>query len=102
MQIFDRIYMQIMVKLLKHINPMNPVFINGFPTVRRLMTNKQGVLSSYGKILQIDTDNTIATGQIANRFNYVGLPFLSRPRGGKDTLVEAIRDAMPDVEWKIS
>jgi hypothetical protein len=98
---FSKIYMQIMVKLLEHINSRNPVFINGFPTVRRLMTNKYGVLPDYNEVLQIDTDDIVATGRLANRFKFIGLPFLSRPRGGKDALVEEIRRVMPGTEWRL-
>jgi hypothetical protein len=98
---FRKVYLQIMVKLLSHINPQNSVLINGFPTVRRLMTNKVGVLSEYNEVLQIETDGIVATGHIANRFNFVGLPFLSRPRGGKDALVEEIRRVMPEAKWQL-
>jgi hypothetical protein len=68
---YREVYIEITLKLLRHLNPQRPIFINGFPTCRKLMTNEKGDL-------------------FPELSNVIGLPFLTYPKGGKDAIVAEI------------
>lgn len=101
-QKYRDVYFQILIKLLTHINPRSPVLVNGYPTLRKVMTVNKKVINNYSDVLEIHEGESIATGRLAKKFQFVGLPFLSRPRqGGVDALVEEIRRIMPATDWRL-
>jgi hypothetical protein len=99
---FREIYFEILIKLLRHIDPSTPIFINGFPTYRQFLTDKnQEVLPAFRDVFEFNQFDTISVGTIAGKYKFIGLPFLARPRGGKDTIVAKIKRLFPQQVWRI-
>lgn len=98
---FRAVYFEILLKILRHLNPEQPVFMNGYPTLHRLMTDKNGLLPTFRDVIEIENDGDVAFGKLSKKYPFVGLPFLSRPRGGLDALVEKIKAGMPKVDWQL-
>ncbi len=88
---FRKVYFEIILKLLRHLNPQNHFFINGFPTFRGFVANKKGVFPEYANALRYEKHERIWTGSLGDGFDFVGLPFLGWLKGGKDALVDEIK-----------
>jgi hypothetical protein len=91
---YREVYFEIMLKMLRHLSPRKPVFINGFPTFRRFITDKSGgILPAFADVIEFAGHANIAVGKIGTEkdYDFVGLPFLTRPSGGKDALVNQMR-----------
>jgi hypothetical protein len=88
------VYFEIILKLLKHLDPARPVFINGFPTYKNLLEHPE----LFVDVLTFTKHGNFWTGEIGG-YDFIGLPFLTRPKGGKDSLVEAIQRVLPRFEW---
>ncbi len=82
---FRDVYIAIFLKILDSLNPQKPIFINGFPTFKQYFDKKElRDIVSYKEV-----DN-FWIGKIG-KFEFIGLPFLTQVRGGKDKLVSSIK-----------
>jgi len=87
------VYFEIILKILAHLNPQEPIFINGFPTWRRLIEKKKGqLLPEFSDIIEVRHGSNFVTGTIDRKYRFIGVPFLTRVKGGKDALVAAIKE----------
>lgn len=92
LQKYRDVYFEINLKLLRHINPTRPVFINGFPTYRSFFESKnKEIRPEFRDVLEFRMKQNIAVGKISRKFDFIGLPFLNRPRGGVDAIARAVR-----------
>jgi hypothetical protein len=78
------VYFEIILKLLTHLDPHKPIFINGFPTCKSFLEQPE-----FQNVVTFTEHGNFWTGTIGG-YEFIGLPFLNRPKGGKDTLVTAI------------
>ena len=89
---YREVYFEILLKLLGHLQPQKPIFINGFPTFRKFMTKKNGeLLPEFVDVIEFTRHSSIVTGKIGKKYDFVGLPFLNYPKGGKDAIVAEVR-----------
>lgn len=79
---FREVYFEVLLKLLKHLDPQKPIFINGFPTYKSFLDSKE-----FEGVTEHDN---FCKGKIGG-YDFIGLPFLNRPTGGKEKLVENIK-----------
>lgn len=79
-------YFQILIKLLGVIRPEDAVFINGMPSFEKYF-----LATPMNKAIGFKKIKNFYQGRIANRYDFIGLPFLTRVAGGKDKLVENIK-----------
>ena len=86
---YREIYFEILLKFLKYLNPKKPIFINGFPTCKKLLEHSE----FHDKVTSSEHDG-FWTGKIGE-YDFIGLPFLNRPRGGKDVLVSNLQRHFP-------
>ncbi len=86
---YREIYFEIILKLLRHLNPKKPVFLNGFPTYKSLALQ----YPEFKDVVSFTEHDGFWTGKIGG-YDFIGLPFLNRPRGGKDLLVSRIRESL--------
>jgi hypothetical protein len=98
---FSETYFAIILKFLRAIDPQQPVFINGFPSIRNFVTKKKVVYPEFSNLIEFTEHDTIAVGKLGKQFDFIGLPFLNRPKGGKDALVDEIRRVMPGIDWQL-
>jgi hypothetical protein len=84
------------VKLLEHINPSGPVFVNGYPTFAKAFEQLE-----FGDVINVQRQGELWVGEIAERYRFVGLPFLTRVKGGKDRLVKNLKDALAARSWEM-
>ena len=82
---FRKTYFAILLKFLEHLTPKRPVFILGFPTFESYLSQ-----SHFTDIISFQKHDNFWTGRIADRYGFVGLPFLTRIKGGKDGLVASL------------
>jgi hypothetical protein len=82
---YRAVYFEIILKLLNHLDPQMPIFLNGFPTYKSLLEP-----SAFADVLTFTEHDNFSTGKIGG-YDFIGLPFLNRPRGGVDSLVKAIQ-----------
>ncbi len=78
-------YFEILLKILKYINPQKPIFIVGFPTFKEYLKNEV-----FKDVIQFKESDGICLGKM-NKFDFVGLPFLTRVNGGLDNLINKIK-----------
>lgn len=83
---FRKTYFAILLKFLEHLNPQHPVFILGFPTFEKYLSQ-----SHFEDIISFQKNGNFWVGKIADKYNFIGLPFLTRIRGGRDVLVDGIK-----------
>lgn len=83
---YREVYFEIILKLLRHLNPQKPIFINGFPTYRSLLEHPE-----FDSTVSFTEHEGFWAGKIGS-YDFIGLPFLNRPKGGKDALVTAIKE----------
>lgn len=85
----DRYYRRYFIPLLKildHIQPQEPVFINGFSSFADYFAKSP--LNRRASFRNIDN---FWLGRLNNKYDFIGLPFLTRVAGGKDKLVRNIK-----------
>ncbi|MDE1945355.1 MAG: hypothetical protein KGI78_03600 [Patescibacteria group bacterium] len=82
-------YLTPILKILDYINPSRPVFINGYKSFRAVFTDPL-----FSDVIKVEEGDGIWVGTIG-RHRFIGLPFLNRPRGGKDRIVEAVKRHLP-------
>ena len=85
LQYYRKTYFEIFLRTLNYLKPNKPIFINGFPTFERYF--KDRVFQDIVSFRKIDT---IWKGKIKD-YSFIGLPFLNRPKGGKDKLVSLVK-----------
>jgi len=82
---YRKTYFEIFLRILDYLNPAEPIFINGFPTFEQYFSNKV-----FQDIISFKKIDSIWKGKIKNH-PFIGLPFLTRVKGGKDRLVEVVK-----------
>lgn len=88
---YREVYFEITLKILKYLNPKKPVFINGFPTMRYFIEDKNNkILSEFKNVIKYSIVKNVAYGKIDDKYKFFGLPFLNRPRGGVDAIIKTI------------
>lgn len=83
---YYRRYFLPLLKILDHIQPREPVFINGFSSFVNYFS--QPPLNKKATFKRIDN---FWLGHLDNKYDFIGLPFLTRVAGGKDKLVRNIK-----------
>lgn len=86
---FRKIYFEILLKFLAYLHPQKPIFILGFPTFEKYLGQ-----SYFQDIISFEKHNNFWVGKIANKYDFIGLPFLKMIRGGQDTLVGGIKNKL--------
>jgi hypothetical protein len=87
------VYFAIILKLLAHLNPPKAIFINGFPTWRRLIEKtKDQLLPEFSGVIEFRDYSNFVKGRIDRKYRFIGVPFLNRVKGGKNALVAAIQE----------
>jgi len=88
---YREVYFEIILKILKYLNPKKPIFINGFPTMRYFIEDKKNkILPEFKDVIKYSILKNIAHGKIGDKYKFFGLPFLNRPRGGMSDIIETI------------
>ena len=73
-------------EILDHLNPTDPIFFNGFPTLDTYLRESQ-----FHDVMQYKKQGEFSVGTIAGRFKFIGLPFLTRVALGNEALVARIK-----------
>jgi hypothetical protein len=79
-------YLEIFLRLIRYLNPSEPIFFNGFPTFAEIFSH-----DPFEDVFKFRKRGKCWRGTIDKKFEFLGLPFLTRVRGGKDALVRDIR-----------
>lgn len=82
---YRKTYFEIFLKILDYLNPKEPIFINGFPTFEKYFSNK-----IFHDVISFKKIDNAWKGKIKN-YSFIGLPFLTRVKGGKNKLVETAK-----------
>lgn len=82
-------YFEVLLKLIKHINPTRPIFINGFSNFERYLKDPV-----FHDAITFKKEKNIWIGTIDGKYTFIGLPFLTRVAGGKDQLVANVRNCL--------
>ena len=82
----DRYFTSI-AKIIQYLDPQKPIFIVGFPTFEKYLEDP-----IFKGMIDFKKQGSVWKGTIAGKYKFVGLPFLSRVAGGKDKLVESVRE----------
>ncbi len=85
---FKKVYFVILLKLLKFLNPKRPVFILGFPTFERYLSHVY-----FKDVITFKKQGNFWIGKIGGGYDFVGLPFLTMVKGGKDGLVRGLKES---------
>jgi hypothetical protein len=90
-------YFEVILRLLRYLSPSQPIFINGFPTVKALLSDQKekALAADFRSLLEFEEGSRVWRGQIDKRFDFYGLPFLTRVTGGKDELVKRLKQFEP-------
>jgi hypothetical protein len=83
---FRRTYFEIFLRILEHLGPIEPIFLNGFPTLERYLRNP-----AFSDVIKYAKHDGFWIGTIADKFSFIGLPFLNRVAGGKEALIDRIK-----------
>jgi hypothetical protein len=83
---FRKTHFEIFLRILEHLNPKDAIFFNGFPTLEPHLKR-----AAFDGIIEFDKKGGFWIGTIAGSHKFVGLPFLTRVRGGKSDLVKKIK-----------
>jgi hypothetical protein len=90
---FKERYFEVLLKILRYLSPQEPVFFNGFPTIASLLRGSNGRRGEEIKaMIEFEKRGAVYRGKIAGEFNFIGLPFQTRVKGGKDQLVANLRE----------
>jgi hypothetical protein len=87
---YREVYLTVLLKLLSLFPQQTPIFLNGFPTIRQFLAKDGQPYPEFADVIEFKQHQFVATGRIGGH-EFVGLPFLNRPKGGKDAIVEEIR-----------
>ncbi len=82
---YRKTYFEVFLRMLNYLNPKEPIFFNGFATFEKYFSDK-----IFQDIITFKKVDNIWKGKIKG-YSFIGLPFLNRPRGGKDNLVKSIK-----------
>ena len=77
----DRYFVPI-TKIIDYLEPKTPIFIVGFPTFERYLSDPM-----FAGLIDFKKHDGIWVGTILGKYKFMGLPFLNRVAGGKDKLV---------------
>jgi hypothetical protein len=95
---YRHVHVEILLKILRHVSPQTPIFINGFPTFHQILTRNGNTLPELADVFEIHKHLTISVGKIGQKHDFIGLPFLTWPKIGKDVIVKEIVDLFgPDI-----
>jgi hypothetical protein len=83
---FRSTYLEIFLRLIRYLNPKKPIFFNGFPTFAEIFSE-----DPFRDVFKFRKYGKYWMGKIDDEFEFFGLPFLTRVRGGKDALVRNVR-----------
>jgi hypothetical protein len=83
---FRRTYFEIFLRILDHLDPSDLIFFHGFPTFADELAN-----DAFKDVVEFHKKDGFWIGKFDRRFNFIGLPFLTRVSGGKDALVDKIK-----------
>ncbi len=83
---YREIYFEILLKIIRHINPKKTIFIVGFPTLKPYLVKPE-----FKKVIHFEDKYNFSLGKIDGRYEFIGLPFLTRVSGGKDKLVRNLK-----------
>lgn len=83
---FRNTYLEVFLRLIRHLNPSEPIFFNGFPTFANYFSN-----DPFRDVFEFQKLGKFWRGRIDKKFEFLGLPFLTQVRGGKNALVRDIR-----------
>lgn len=82
---YRKTYFEILLRMLDYLKPKEPIFINGFATFENYFGSE-----IFQDVISFKKRSLIWTGKIKG-WSFIGLPFLNRPRGGKDKLADLSR-----------
>lgn len=84
---FKNVYFKILIKFLKYLKPKGYIFINGFPTFKNYFSSPE-----FSDVIFFSKKSeSFWAGKIDEKYDFIGLPFLNRPKGGKDKLATSIK-----------
>lgn len=86
-------YFSALIKILNHLRPENPIFINGFSGFAEHFNEHKKVFKDM--IVIEKKYKGLWFGKIDGKFNFIGLPFLTRIAGGQKRLIRRIHKKMP-------
>ena len=86
-KVFREVYVEILIRILRYLNPQEAIFFHGFPTFSKVLTSE-----IFHDVFRFQKHGNFWVGRIDN-YDFIGLPFLTRVAGGKDALVRAVRDS---------
>ena len=76
-----------LLKILDYIKPASPIFINGSSSIEVHFNE-----FPLSQLVTFTKTNNFWTGCINKKYDFIGLPFLTRVAGGKDNLVSNIKN----------
>jgi hypothetical protein len=85
-EVFRKSYFEIFLRILEHLDPREPIFFHGFPTVLKYLEQP-----AFRGAVDFQERHTFWVGAFNKKFKFIGLPFLTRVAGGKDALVAQIK-----------
>ena len=83
---FRQTYFEIFLRMVHYLDPSEPIFFNGFRTFANELKD-----SCFCDVIDFRKCDGFWTGVIEKKYEFVGLPFLTRVANGKDALVEQIK-----------
>jgi hypothetical protein len=84
-------HFEILLRIIRYLNPTQPIFFNGFPPFA-------DILKEFSDVIEFENHENIWIGSIDHRYQFVGLPFLTRVSGGKDALVDCVKNYLGKVQ----
>ncbi len=75
-----------MTKIISHLNPKEPVYMTGFPTFRCYFEDQL-----FNDIISFKQKGLIYQGKINNEYSFIGLPFLNRPKGTYNQIIDDLK-----------
>jgi len=79
-------YFRATTKIIKYLNPKQPIFITGFPKFENYFQN-----DLFKKIISFDKVGSVYRGKINDKYDIIGLPFLKMPRVGLNQIIKDIK-----------
>jgi len=84
LKLYRETHFEIILRILDYLNPNGYIFINGFPTFEPYLKDRV-----FRDVISFEKKDSIWNGKIKNH-PFIGLPFLNRPKGGKERLVKLV------------
>ncbi len=82
---YRKTYFEVFLRILNYLDPKEPIFVNGFPTFEKYFRDKV-----FQRVITFRKIDSIWKGKIG-KYSFIGLPFLTRVKGGKDKLVKEVK-----------